>query len=154
MLIFSPDEQTAGQVAMAIELWKREARRLGISVAPGIDQVRDAMLARARVGSVTVTEGQDGSILATFGEVSQGADMPTGPLLTLDEAAERLGVSRSTLKRLTAAGEIRTVRVGRRAVRFHADDLDAYIAGRRTATDRRPGPVVPPTTRFKAGGAS
>jgi excisionase family DNA binding protein len=47
-------------------------------------------------------------------------------LLTLTEAAERLAVSISTVRRVVTAGELKTVRIGK-AVRVRLTDLDAYI---------------------------
>ena len=45
-------------------------------------------------------------------------------LLTADEAARHLGLKVSTLRRLTARGELPVVRpTGRRAVRFRLRDL-------------------------------
>ena len=56
--------------------------------------------------------------------------MPVADLFTLDEAAERLRVSRRTLERLIAAGRIRTVAIGRR--RLVTDrELDAFVAASR-----------------------
>jgi excisionase family DNA binding protein len=53
-------------------------------------------------------------------------------LLTVPQAAEHLGVSRSKLYELIAAGEITTVRVGR-ARRIAPADLASFIAARRQA---------------------
>lgn len=50
--------------------------------------------------------------------------------MTYREAADRLGVSYSTLRRLVDRGELPVVVVGRRP-RIHAHDLDAYLEGNR-----------------------
>jgi excisionase family DNA binding protein len=52
------------------------------------------------------------------------------PLLTVDEVAAALCVSRSTVWRLADAGRLCRVRVGpaRRLVRFNVQDIDALIA--------------------------
>jgi excisionase family DNA binding protein len=51
-------------------------------------------------------------------------------LLTLDEAADRLRISRRTVERLIAAGRIRTVNIGRR--RFVTErELEAFVAASR-----------------------
>lgn len=47
-------------------------------------------------------------------------------LLTLDEAAAALRISRRTLARLTAAGRLPVVRQGRRTL-VHVEDLAAYV---------------------------
>lgn len=51
-------------------------------------------------------------------------------LLTLDDVAERLLVSRRTVERLVGAGRIRVVRVGRR-VRVKSTELEAYLGAQR-----------------------
>jgi excisionase family DNA binding protein len=51
-------------------------------------------------------------------------------LLTLQDVAERLKVSRRTVEREIAAGRIRIVRVGRR-IRVTTRELEAYIAAQR-----------------------
>ena len=58
-------------------------------------------------------------------------------LLTLDDVADRIGVSRTTVKRLVAAGELRVVDIsatagGRRRVRIREDELTRWI-NKRTA---------------------
>jgi excisionase family DNA binding protein len=47
-------------------------------------------------------------------------------LLRVPEAADRLGVSRSTLYELMGSGRIRGVKIGA-AVRIPADELRAYV---------------------------
>lgn len=47
-------------------------------------------------------------------------------LLTLQQVADRLQVSISTVRRLVDAGELRTVRIGRN-LRVRPEDLAAYI---------------------------
>lgn len=54
-------------------------------------------------------------------------------LLTRDEAATRLTVSKTTLDRLIARGELRAVKLSRRAVRIAEADLEVFIHGRQTA---------------------
>ena len=58
---------------------------------------------------------------------------PRQLLLRLPEAARALGIARSTLYQLLAAGELPTIHIGR-AVRIPAEALDEFIA-RRAATD-------------------
>lgn len=57
-------------------------------------------------------------------------------LLTWEEAARVLGCSRSTLKRIKAAGEIGYTQVGtgtRPKVYFSMEDIDQYLQSKRTA---------------------
>jgi excisionase family DNA binding protein len=48
-------------------------------------------------------------------------------LLTIKEAAEQLRVSRRTVERLIAAGQIRPTRIGRRIL-ITERELEAYVA--------------------------
>jgi excisionase family DNA binding protein len=53
-------------------------------------------------------------------------------LLTVDEAAERIGMSVRHVRRLVAERRIGYHRLGR-AVRLHPADVDAYVAASRVA---------------------
>lgn len=53
-------------------------------------------------------------------------------LLTLDEVADRLRVSRRTVQRLVTAGELRTVRFGGNT-RVTERELAAFVAARQAA---------------------
>jgi excisionase family DNA binding protein len=59
-------------------------------------------------------------------------DLPQveGGLLDTDHAAAKLGISRRTFQEKIAAREIACIRIGR-SVRFHPDDLDAFIQASR-----------------------
>ncbi|HKD07677.1 MAG TPA: helix-turn-helix domain-containing protein [Bryobacteraceae bacterium] len=48
-------------------------------------------------------------------------------LLTLDKAAEYMGISSDTLQRMHAAGRVRSVRIMDRRLLFDVNDLDAVI---------------------------
>lgn len=50
------------------------------------------------------------------------------PLLTVKETCRVLGVSKQTVYRLLAAGDLQCVIVGERK-RFRPEDLEAYLAG-------------------------
>ena len=54
-------------------------------------------------------------------------------LLTAVEAAEVLGISPRTLWGMTKAGEISRVSIGPRQYRYHVEDLQAWIASRKTS---------------------
>jgi excisionase family DNA binding protein len=64
------------------------------------------------------------------------------PLLTLDEAAERLSVSRSTIRRRIDAGEIPALQLGgpRTAVRIDAGELENWLYSDSPTTPTRGGP--------------
>jgi prophage regulatory protein len=55
-------------------------------------------------------------------------------ILRFPEAATRTGLSRATLYRLLKKGGfVRPVRIGDRAVGFHADEVDTWIQSRQRA---------------------
>ena len=62
-------------------------------------------------------------------------------LLTLDEVAERLNVSRRTVERLVHGGDLAATKIGR-AVRVHPQAVEGYI---RHVTVTPPQPVTPGT---------
>jgi excisionase family DNA binding protein len=49
-------------------------------------------------------------------------------LITAEEAAARVGVSRMTIYRWAEEGRIRSARVGPRLIRINAADIDAILA--------------------------
>lgn len=62
------------------------------------------------------------------------AKIGTNPLLRLlniDEVAEFLGVSIKTVRRRIEAGELPVIRDGR-VIRVHPNDLNRYVASRRS----------------------
>lgn len=58
-------------------------------------------------------------------------------LLSVDEVAERCGVSRRTVFAWIAAGYLTVVRFGRRVVRIREADLDSMIERQRVAGGRK-----------------
>ena len=54
---------------------------------------------------------------------------PLPDLLTLEDLAERLQVSVSTIRRMIAAGQIRAFKLGARVWRVRRVDYEAYLAG-------------------------
>lgn len=49
-------------------------------------------------------------------------------LLTIDQVAERLGVSRSTTRRMWQDGTLpRPIRIGSRSVRWRVEDLESWV---------------------------
>lgn len=59
--------------------------------------------------------------------ISAGEGDPTLVLLTVEEAARRLGVGRTTMYALIASGQIASVAIGRLR-RVPAEALPAYVA--------------------------
>ena len=58
-------------------------------------------------------------------------------LLSADEVAELLGVPRAFVYSLSRRGELPTVRLGERYVRYRAQSVHEWIAGQETSTPRR-----------------
>jgi excisionase family DNA binding protein len=61
----------------------------------------------------------------------------TGRLLTVDDVADLLGVPRTFVYSLARRGELPTVRVGERYVRFRTQALEHWIADQETSTPKR-----------------
>ena len=57
-----------------------------------------------------------------------------GVLLTEEEAAEYLGVTKRFVERTRLAGELQVTYVGR-LVRYHIEDVEAYIARQRSKSN-------------------
>jgi excisionase family DNA binding protein len=60
----------------------------------------------------------------------------TGPLLDRGETAVRLHVSKMTVRRLGAAGDLEEIRVGKRAIRITEESVERYLVANRVT---RPG---------------
>ena len=60
-------------------------------------------------------------------------------LLTYDEVAERLGITRRHVSTLVAEGRLPAVRIGRRCVRFDPGDVATYIENAKRRYPRRGG---------------
>jgi excisionase family DNA binding protein len=58
-------------------------------------------------------------------------------LLTVDQAAERLGTGVRFIRRLRTEGRIPVVKLGKH-IRIDSDDLDAYVAANRQEAWTRP----------------
>lgn len=71
-----------------------------------------------------------------------GDDPPVSAVSSLPdrrEVARRLGVSVPTVDRLVASGQLRSVRVGARLVRFRPEDITAYLECNGAHHDARTG---------------
>lgn len=58
------------------------------------------------------------------------------PLLTVAQVAELLSVSESLVYRLASDGEIPSYRIGRGALRFRQEDIEAYLSSRLNGKNR------------------
>jgi excisionase family DNA binding protein len=65
------------------------------------------------------------------------SELPAGKLLDRAETAERLHVSKMTVRRLGAAGRLDEIRVGERAVRITEQSVERHLAERRINRTRQ-----------------
>jgi excisionase family DNA binding protein len=65
-------------------------------------------------------------VLMNIQDNAQGSRTPAAPLLSVQQAAHVLGVSRSTLTRLVMRGQLQPVRIGRRVL-IDPDDVERLI---------------------------
>ena len=91
-----------------------------------VTQLRDTLSAANRQ-EPTNMDGSSGRV--------DGAYMPDAHLLTVNEAAAAAGVSKRTIERVVASGELASVTVGR-ARRVRRVDLEQWIASLRPAPMR------------------
>ena len=69
-------------------------------------------------------------------DVAKSPDRLRGRLLTAVQVAELLAVPRTRVWSMSRRGEIPTVRIGPREVRYRPEDIDAWIARRTTSRPR------------------
>lgn len=77
-----------------------------------------------------------GALIASMGH-AEAQGYPARRLVTVAEAADLLRVSRKTIQRMRERGDLTTIEVGPRLVRFHPDDIAALLNGETLAG--RPG---------------
>jgi excisionase family DNA binding protein len=53
--------------------------------------------------------------------------VPERKYISLDEAAEFLGVSSKTIRRLVSSGDLRAYRAGKRLVRLRSSDVESFL---------------------------
>lgn len=59
-------------------------------------------------------------------------------MMTQREAGEYMGVSEKTVYNLIQTGDLRSLKVGKRGVRVHKDDLDKYLGREDEKTGEQP----------------
>lgn len=59
-------------------------------------------------------------------------------MLTVDEVAERLGISRATVYRLLERGDVRAYKIGK-SLRFKEDELEAFVDAHRVSPKKQAG---------------
>lgn len=110
------DPETARDLTDALRLLEGRLRGTGRALAPGTRQIL-----RAAEGSGGVTTDQ-----SVEGRVHSAHDALMPGLLTIDETAEVLRSSTSSVKRLISSGDLPSVRLGR-SRRIRNTDLADFI---------------------------
>ena len=92
-----------------------------------------------------MTHAQDTTDRATRGRGYRGTPHELAAtsrlLLSVEEAAERLGIRRTLMYALVMSGEVRSIHVGRLR-RVPSQALEAFVARRLAETEGRP-PAIP-----------
>jgi excisionase family DNA binding protein len=107
-----------GHLAWAVQSHREFLRRREVPEPAEFTAIADMLL--------RLWKGQDGSMPDVAPLMADGGAM-TSLLLDLPAAAELIGVSLSTVKRLVAAGDLTAVKVGR-LTRIRREDAEAYVA--------------------------
>jgi excisionase family DNA binding protein len=85
-----------------------------------------------RQASGVAPRGPERSLLALVSLVTQSGPCASPELYTIAEAAQWLGVSASTVRRVMGRGDLPAVQIGR-SLRFRMSDLETFVETRRTA---------------------
>jgi excisionase family DNA binding protein len=119
------DDTTVRHLAAAVAAHRRRLRLDGVPVPAALTELMAAFQVRS---------GQDGSAFADLDGANDTPDMA----LTLDyrEAAELLGVSESTVKRLVTDRKLPAVSIGR-SKRIRAEDARRFVSELPTTTDEK-----------------
>lgn len=115
-MIVVGDAQLERHILVALGAHIRRRRLEGMAVPPSVLELSMALRACTAL---------DGSAVAADGDSSDGAVMAL--TLTFREAAELVGVSESTVKRLVDAEALGAVHIGR-SRRIRAQDVRRYVA--------------------------
>lgn len=74
------------------------------------------------------------TLQAFGGHMTQTRPKNPGTLVSINEACRFLGIGRTTFLKIRAKGEIPEIRITDDCVRFHQEDLNAYVQKRRIYT--------------------
>ncbi|MGI8881050.1 MAG: helix-turn-helix domain-containing protein [Jatrophihabitans sp.] len=118
MLIANVDGPLAGFLAIAITDLQKRFALSSLKAPAGTDELVAALTLNATGRQTTPT-------LAELAEVLECVSM-TRLTIDYDEAAEALHVSRRSVDRLVASGELSTVNIGG-SVRIRTTDLSGYV---------------------------
>jgi excisionase family DNA binding protein len=115
LLVLSVDTRARVLIAAALALGRRELRRSGTAVPSSFDELLSVLAARPEAAP----SGQQRP------QLDHNPPLPEPLLVDYREAARRLGISERTLRRRVASGDLRAVRIGRRAL-LRVSDLREY----------------------------
>lgn len=107
---------------------------------PGIEKLKEAVEIKADIARQEATMWTVvAEALALLGEAESEVKEPPRPVvdasrankyLTMKEVVEYLGISRNTLYLIRKAGMLTPIKMHSRAVRYHIDEIEAYIRSR------------------------
>lgn len=118
----------AAHLSIALRRYREQLRRDGMAPPVELRALERFFAERASSSAVGV---HSGSALDGFAVFVNSQDV-IPRTHSYEQAAGLLGCSRSTVKRLIAAGRLPTVEVGRRR-RVHTADLEQYLDEQRSA---------------------
>jgi excisionase family DNA binding protein len=113
---------TAGHLVVALRSYRHQMARSGMGFPTELEEL-EVLFARLWQGPREATEGREGSTFASHDGTGNAENVTPETLLTRNQAAARLQVSVTTLKRREKAGHLPATRHGR-VVRYRAADLD------------------------------
>lgn len=137
--ILRADPVAADGMRRALTYYVETSQRNGLAPPPGLRDVADRLsdlLSRPDTRTpLNTSQGTTDSPAQPIGSDAEGMPQDTRrPLLSPEQAARRLGVSRRTVERRIESRRLPAIRVGERGVRIDPDDLDHFIASTEQAS--------------------
>lgn len=121
MILLDLDPLTASHIALALDNHRGWCRSNLRPYPPELSELVLMLTEAARSGQERPTSAD-----AVDSAAGDGHGRKTKLLLTVEEVAEVLNVGVRTVRRLTDAGDLPSITVGR-SRRIHADDLNDYL---------------------------
>jgi excisionase family DNA binding protein len=124
-------EKSLREIALLLQEFGRDIRALQLEVGEIRRDLHGKQTTLPRPLPDTSSRGIDhDSIPSTARRSAQSSDTNAEKnrvLLTVEQVADMLGVSASTVRRMIARGELPVIRIGLRSLRIHRQAIDAKI---------------------------
>ena len=155
LLVLEVDGPGAGFLALALQLVRQWCREQGCRPPEWLADL-EAAARRVAVSTTGHDRGRQDTTTLPGERVAAHAAPMVPLLLTFDQAAVVLGVSRRTVERMVGDGKLPKVDVGERSPRIHRDDLEVFAESLRperpaSAADPGPDKLRGNRARFKEG---